>query len=216
MNPADCRIKKWLRDHLNIEICEKKLDLLMEHKNIVLEKNKFMNLTAITDENEFITKHIIDSFTLLPLIPNSSEVIDVGTGAGFPGVVLKIMREDIKMYLMDSKKKRVDFLEETLKNLEISGVILIHGRSNEWVNKNQKRFGVCTARAVADLGKLVSLTFPLLRKGGFLLAMKGPDVQEEMNKAKPIIKMFGGFIADITPFEIDRGIKRSVVKIAKQ
>ena len=206
-------IAYWLKSNLDIDICKTKLELLTEFKKIVLEKNKVMNLTAITNDNEFDIKHIIDSLTLLPLIPHGSKVIDVGTGAGFPGIVLKIMRDDIKLCLMDSRKKRVDFLSEAIHKLNLKSILLLNARSEEWAKKNPDRFDICTARAVAELSKLVAYTLPLLNKDGTLLAMKGPDPQKELQKAKPAIKKRGGIIKDIKTYEISKELKRSIIII---
>ena len=209
-------ISTWLKSNLDIDIDNNKLKRLMEFKNIVLEKNKVMNLTAITDDHEFVVKHIIDSFTLLPLIPHGSEVIDVGTGAGFPGVVLGVMRDDIRLSLMDSRKKRIDFLEEAVRNLKLTNIRLINARSEEWAKKNKERFDICTARAVAELNKLAAYTLPLIKKGGTVLAMKGPNVQNELQKAKTTIRKFGGEVGDVKTYEIADGIKRSIVMVTKK
>ena len=210
------QIPTWLKQNLDITVCSNKLNLLSEFKNIVLEKNKVMNLTAITDEKDFTIKHIIDSLTLLPHIPQNSELIDVGTGAGFPGIVLKIMREDISLSLIDSRKKRIDFLKEAIHKLNLTNIQLINARSEEWAKKNPKRFDICTARAVAELSKLVAYTLPLLKKGGHLLAMKGPDIQGELQKAKPAIKKQGGEIKDTKTYEISKGVKRTIIIITKE
>ena len=206
-------VSAWLRSNLRLDISDQKMSLLTEFKNIVLEKNKVMNLTAITDDHDFAVKHIIDSLTLLPLIPHGSEVIDVGTGAGFPGIVLKITRDDIELSLMDSRKKRMDFLAEAVHMLNLRDIRLINARSEEWAKENPDRFDICTARAVAELNKLVVYTLPLLKKGGCLLAMKGPDVRDELYKAKPAIKKLGGEVVDIKTYDIAEGVKRSVISI---
>ena len=206
-------ISSWLKSNHGFEICDKKLSLLNDFKNIVIEKNKVMNLTAITDDKDFIIKHIIDSLTLLPYIPYGCEVIDVGTGAGFPGIVLKIMRDDIILSLLDSRKKRVDFLTEVVHKLNLTDIRLINARSEEWAKKNHERFDICTARAVAELSKLVQYTLPLIKKGGTLLAMKGPCVQIELEKAKPVIKKYGGEVKKIIKLEIAEGIKRTIISI---
>ena len=210
---ADDLIKCWLKTRLGLFISDEKLDLLLKFKNIVLEKNKELNLTAITDDFEFCVKHIIDSLTLLPHIPPSSEVVDVGTGAGFPGVVLKIMRDDIKLCLIDSTKKKIDFLHDALKRLNMADIDLIHTRSEQWAKSNAKRYDICTARAVAELPKLVGYTLPLLKKGGCLLAMKGPGVQSEIQKAKPAIQKHGGVIEDVFTYMLPEGLTRNIVVI---
>ena len=208
-------ISDWLSSN-NIDFSTAKLDKLANFKNIVLEKNKVMNLTAITDVQDFDIKHIIDSLTLLPLIPWGSEVIDVGTGAGFPGIVLKIMREDISLTLMDSRKKRIDFLSEAIHKLSLPDTRLINARSEEWAKNNPKRFDICTARAVAELSKLVTYTLPILKEGGTLLAMKGHNIEEELQKAKTALKKQGGTIKNILTFEIAAGLKRSIIVVRSE
>ena len=209
-------ISSWLMSNQGMDICNKKLSLLAEFKKIVLEKNKVLNLTAITDDHDFTIKHLIDSLTLLPLIPHGSKVIDVGTGAGLPGIVLKIMRDDIKLSLMDSRKKRIDFLEEAIHKLNLQDVRLINARSEEWAKNNPERFDICTARAVAEFRKLIKFTLPLLNAGGILLAMKGPNVQNEIEKAKPALTKYGGIIDDIKTFEIAEGLKHSIIIVRNE
>ena len=208
-------VSMWLQENLGIAPTGEQLRKLEMHKSLVLAKNEVMNLTAITDDWEFDVKHIIDSLALLPLIPHGSSVVDVGTGAGFPGVALKIMRSDISVCLMDSRRKKVDFLREVLDALGISDAEFAHARSEEWAKKNPRRFDICTARAVAELGKLAGYALPLLKPGGLLLAMKGPDIADELAKAEPAIKKHGGSVEYIKRYEIDEGVWRSVVAVGR-
>jgi 16S rRNA (guanine527-N7)-methyltransferase len=177
-----------------------------------------MNLTAITDEAEFAVKHFIDSLTLMPWLPAGAKVLDVGTGAGFPGVPLKIARPDIKLTLMDSLRKRIFFLRETVDGLKLEDVTCLHARAEEFIRKpeHKERYDICTARAVARLTGLVGYTLPFVKPGGLLLAMKGADVTDELNEARPVIKKLGGAVTEVKPVEIGMGITHTVVVIGKR
>jgi 16S rRNA (guanine527-N7)-methyltransferase len=190
---------------------------LAEFKGRVLEANKYMNLTAITGGEEFAVKHFIDSLSLHAWLPYGAKVVDVGTGAGFPGVPLKIARPDIELTLMDSLRKRVFFLRETLERLSISGVNCLHARAEEYNRKPEHRqsYDICAARAVARLAALAGYTLPFVKRGGLLLAMKGADVNEELDEAAPVIKKLGGEVKEVKAIEIGLGITHSVVVIGK-
>ena len=207
-------VNSWLETNFNIKLPLKKIELLDKYMQLVLEANKYVNLTAITNTRDFIVKHIIDSLTLIPHIPQDCELIDVGTGAGFPGVVVKLARDDIKLFLMDARKKRINFLAEALNKINIDAET-VHARSEEWAKTNTRRFGCCTVRAVGKLDKLACFTLPILKKTGILLAMKGPDVKTEIRESAYALKKFGGEIVDIKTYDIDEGLKRNIIVIKK-
>ena len=198
----------------NITLSPNQLNQLTQLQQEVLETNKTMNLTAITDPTDFAIKHIIDSLTLIPFISDSSDVIDVGTGAGFPGVVLKIAKPDIKITLLDSTQKRIKFLQKMVDKLSLSSVQCIHARAEEYAKKHSN-FDICTARAVARFDTLAGYTLPLVKQGGLVLAMKGPDVSVEINDAKPIIKKLGGKVRQISVVEISPDIRHSIILVDK-
>ncbi len=201
----------------NIEIDGGQLSLLSAYQNRVLEVNEHMNLTAITGDENFTVKHFIDSLTLLPWLPQNAKVIDVGTGAGFPGVPLKIMRPDVGITLMDSLRKRVYFLRESINLLCLENVCCVHARAEEFVRKPDYReqYDICAARAVARLSVLAGYTLPFVKRGGLLLAMKGPDAAEEIAEAAPIIKRLRAEIKEVKPVEIAEGITHTVIVIEK-
>ncbi|MCL1843822.1 MAG: 16S rRNA (guanine(527)-N(7))-methyltransferase RsmG [Defluviitaleaceae bacterium] len=205
-------ILDWAR-HQGFAISDAQLDTLEAYQNQVLKVNRHMNLTAITDDSDFAIKHIIDSLTLLPFIGENASVIDIGTGAGFPGLVLRIMREDIKLTLLDSLLKRVNFLRETAEMLGFPETECIHARAEEFSKKRPAAYDICTARAVASLDKLAAYALPLVKKGGAFLAMKGPDVFAELEKAKPAIKKYGGLVKNVHITEIAEGVRHSIVII---
>jgi 16S rRNA (guanine527-N7)-methyltransferase len=205
-------IEKWAENKL--KITDTQFDALEAYQNRVLEINKHMNLTAITGDEDFAVKHIIDSLTLLPYIREGAGVIDIGTGAGFPGLVLRIMK-NIRLTLLDSLRKRVVFLRETADMLGFPETECVHARAEEWQKKHAEVYDICTARAVASLDKLAGYALPLVKKDGLFLAMKGRDVGGEIENAKPALKKFGGVIEEVKIAEIAEGLEHSVVVIRK-
>lgn len=162
---------------------------------LVIEWNQKMNLTAITEPEEFAVKHVIDSLSALDMarFPKNASLIDVGTGAGFPGIPLKIMRPDLKLVLVDSLNKRVGFLREVASRLAFSDTEAIHGRAEELARDKQYRekFTLATARAVARLNVLCELCVPFIKTGGYFIAMKGAQYQEEISEAKTSLAVLG-------------------------
>ena len=186
-------------------------------QNRLLTVNQYLNLTAITTEADIAVKHFIDSMTLLPWIPHGANVIDVGTGAGFPGLVIKILRPDIQITLVDALRKRIHFLQETIGLMQLTGVLCIHARAEALSKTPQHRasYPICTARAVAKLGKLAGYTLPFLHNGGRLLAMKGPDITDELKNAKKFLNKFNGILIEAVKVEIAAGIVHTVAVIEK-
>jgi len=182
---------------------------LLKHKEMVLQTNKSMNLTAITDAKDFDIKHIVDSLTLLPYIKEGVTLADIGAGAGFPGVVLAIMRPDISVTLIDSLQKRVRFLENVVAVLGLTNVTCMHARAEELKDTT---FEITTARAVASLDKLAKWILPITSNE--FLAMKGPDMAAELDKAKPAIKKYGGRLEDVYSVSVC-GMERNIISIIK-
>ena len=187
------------------------------YKNLLLEWNEKINLTAIKDENEIFVKHFEDSLTILNAVdikPNST-LIDVGTGAGFPGMVLKIARPDLNVTLLDGHKKRFLFLEDLQSKLNLNCENL-HLRAEEAAKKEHLResFNIATARAVAKLNVLSELCLPFVKKGGFFIAMKGPDL-EELETSANALKILGGKIEQIKSVKLSNGDERNLVIIKK-
>ena len=202
-----------------ISINEKQLGQMVAVSNHLLDWNQRMNLTAITDYEGIWQKHFADSLTLLPFLPPSQDgkfcMIDVGTGAGFPGIPLKIMRPDIEMILLDSLRKRVNFLESVVKLLELSDIKCIHSRAEDFnmIKDGRSKYAICTARAVARLDKLCKWCMPFLAPGGHFLAMKGRDVMDEVNDARGVIRKMGGEVVEVREVEIVPGLVHSVVVV---
>ena len=183
---------KELAIKFNIELTDEMIEKFFLYKELLLEWNEKINLTAITEEKEIIIKHFIDSLTIEKYIPQNAKVIDVGTGAGFPGIPLKIARPDIELVLLDSLNKRINFLNEVIDKCKLDKVQTIHGRAEEIAHKNEYRekFDISTARAVANIATLSELCTPFLKIGGTFVCMKA-DADEERENAKSAIKILG-------------------------
>ena len=169
----------------------------------VLEKNKVMNLTAITDEADFARLHLLDSAALLNVADFSGHrAVDVGTGAGFPGVPLRILCPDVRMTLLDSTGKRVDFLRETCAALGLGNVDCVHARAEEFAAEHRESFDLAVSRAVAALPVLCELCLPLVKVGGQFLAMKSARSDGELEGAMDAIAALGGRLADVVDYAI--------------
>ena len=203
---------------IGIELKEEQLEKFYLYMNILLEWNEKINLTAITNEDEIILKHFVDSLTINKYIEDSKSLIDVGTGAGFPGIPIKILRQDLKITLLDSLNKRINFLNEVIEKLELKNIECIHGRAEEFgKNKNyREKYDISTSRAVANMSTLSEYLIPFVKIGGKVLAMKGDKAEEELEEAKKAIKLLGGKVENIDNFYLPNSdIKRSIIIIKK-
>jgi 16S rRNA (guanine527-N7)-methyltransferase len=191
----------------NIFVDTKTISKFEKYMKLVLEWNEKVNLTAVTDENEFIKKHFIDSILCADFdeLRNANTVIDVGTGAGFPGVPLALVFPDKQFLLIDSLNKRIKILREILKELEISNVSVLHTRAEDLAHNSEYRekFDICVSRAVANLSVLSEYCLPFINIGGFFIAYKGSDFEEELKSAKRAINILGGEIKDIRNKEFE-------------
>lgn len=204
---------------LSVRFSVKQVEQFFEYMNLLLEWNERMNLTAITDPEEIILKHFIDSITILKNIENNAKIADVGTGAGFPGIPLSIMRPDLKITLVDSLNKRLIFLQEVVNKLELKNVNIIHARAEEFGQnkKYRENFNVATSRAVANLATLSEYLIPLVKVGGKVVAMKASELQEEVENARNAINVLGGKIETIEEFNLPQSdIGRTIVIIRKE
>ena len=180
---------------LGIDVSGEALEKLIKYADILKTWNEKMNLTAICDDFGIATKHFFDSSTPILTGLINGKVIDVGTGAGFPGMVLKILKPEIEITLLDSLKKRLSFLEEVAKELDLS-VNLVHMRAEDGGRQMRGKFDTAVSRAVANMSVLSELCIPFLKDGGHFLALKGPLAQSELEEAKRAIHILGG---DIIP-----------------
>ena len=193
------------------------LPQLEAYAALLLEKNRVMNLTAITDPQEVATLHLLDCAALLTMADlRGKQVIDVGTGAGFPGMVLRILEPDFDLTLLDSLGKRVDFLREVCAALSLQRVDCVHARAEEFAAGHRQQYDAAASRAVANLNLLCELTLPLVKVGGQFLAMKSVSSDEEIQGARGAIGQLGGRIADIRDYTVpETQVRHRLVVIEK-
>lgn len=200
-------------------IDENKAKQLELYGNLLIEWNEKMNLTAITEPKEVVFKHFLDCLLFFKCIevPENASVIDVGTGAGFPGIVLKIARPDIKLTLLDSLNKRITFLNEVIEKLDLENTKAVHLRAEDGARNPEyrERFDIATARAVAPLNILSEYCLPYVKKGGMFVSLKGPQAAEEIAGAEKAVSLLGGEKPMLFTEEIEGIGKRSIVKIKK-
>lgn len=210
------KLLKELFEKYNIPHTNKMLEKLEVFYNIVVEENKKFNLTAITEKNDFAVKHILDSCLPHAMLPQNAKVIDVGAGAGFPSIPLKIIREDINLLMLDSLNKRVNFLNNTVNLLGLKNAVAIHSRAEDYAIKNRETFDVAIARAVASMETLSEYCLPFVKPDGYFIALKGSSYKEELDKANYAIEILGGKLEDIQNInlqEVDG--ERANIKIKK-
>lgn len=207
-----------LAEKIEINLDENKQEKFYNYMNLLLEWNEKINLTAITEPDDIILKHFIDSMTIIKYIEKNKKVIDVGTGAGFPGIPCKIIREDMNIVLLDSLNKRINVLKEIIEKINLKEIEAVHARVEEFgKNKeNREKYDIAVSRAVANLSVLAEYMIPLIKVGGKCICMKGPDAEEEIKKAKKAIEILGGKIEKIDEFELpESDIKRTIIIISK-
>ena len=176
---------------------------LLRYADLLVEKNKVMNLTAITEPADIAALHFLDSAALLTLADfKNKKVADVGTGAGFPGMPLRIVEPSIRLTLLDSLNKRVDFLKEVCEDLALTNVDCVHARAEEFAAKKRESFDIVTSRAVANLQMLSELCLPLVKVGGYFLSMKAVDSDQELADAKHAIEVLGGQVEKVETYAI--------------
>lgn len=199
----------------------KQLEQLTIYYEMLVDKNKVMNLTAITEFDDVLQKHFLDSIAVARYVDltGNLSVIDLGTGAGFPGMPLKIMFPNLKMTLADSLNKRILFLDEVIDALGLDGITTVHGRAEDLaVNGNyREQFDYCVSRAVANLSTLSEYCLPFVKLGGSFISYKSGEIEEELSAAKKAIFLLGGKVKEVVPFQLDgTDISRSFVMIGKE
>lgn len=187
---------------LGIDINDEKITLLEKYAEMLTEWNEKMNLTAICDKEGIATKHFLDSGTALLTDKVKGRVIDVGCGAGFPGLVLKILKDDIDLVLLDSLNKRLNFLNAVIDETGLGGVETVHARAEDGARRMREQFDTAVSRAVANMTVLAELCLPFVKVGGYFLALKGPLADEELSHAKKAIEILGGKVEGIVEAEI--------------
>lgn len=205
---------------LGIELTDRQIEKFLLYYEMLIEWNGFMNLTAITEYDEVMKKHFIDSLSLIKAYDLSQErkVIDIGTGAGFPGLVLKIAFPQLEITLLDSLNKRIQFLDAVIQNLSLTGVETVHGRAEDYAKPGKLRecFDLAVSRAVSNLSTLSEYCLPFVKQGGYFISYKSEKISEEAEAAQNAIVLLGGKIQKQVDFTLpDSDIYRNFLLIEK-
>ena len=203
---------------IDIILSDEQVNKFYKYMSLLIEWNEKINLTAITEPKDIILKHFIDSMTISRYIKDSDRIIDVGTGAGFPGIPIKIIKEENEIVLLDSLNKRISFLNEVIKELGLNNINCIHSRAEEaGRNKNfREKFDISTSRAVANMSVLSEYLIPFTKMGGKVIFMKGSEIEQELEDSKNAIKLLGGKINKIDNFYLPNSdMQRNIILIDK-
>lgn len=206
---------------LHIELSEKQMEQFLQYYEMLVEKNKVMNLTAITEFDEVVEKHFLDSVSLTKQMDlhQPLKVLDLGTGAGFPGIPLKIVFPELEITLMDSLNKRVLFLQDVISSLQLQDIEAVHGRAEEAARNKKYRegFDLCVSRAVANISTLSEYCLPFVKIGGSFISYKSSTIEDELEDGKKGIAILGGKVKNVYKFTLpDSELQRSFVVIQKE
>ena len=204
---------------IDVILDEEQIQKFYKYMELLLEWNEKINLTAIVEPHDIILKHFVDSLTVCKELEKNKTLADIGTGAGFPGIPVKILRPDLDITLIDSLNKRVNFLTMVIETLKLEKIVALHGRIEDF-GKNKKyreKFDYVTSRAVANLSTLSEYMIPLAKIGGKCICMKGSNIDEELKNAEKAIKILGGKIEKVDTFLLpDTDMGRNIILIKKE
>lgn len=213
-------LMKEAANEVGLELTEVQYEQFIKYMRLLQEWNEKINLTAITEDEEVIKKHFIDCIKAFKsdAIKNARNIIDVGTGAGFPGLPIAIMNPNVEVTLLDSLNKRINFLNLVIRELGLNNVTTIHSRAEDGARKPELRekFDVATSRAVANMAVLSEFCMPYVKKGGYFVALKGPAIDEELENGSNAIKILGGELKGIIEVSIEEtDLKHNIVEVKK-
>ena len=213
-------LMKEAANEVGLELTEVQYEQFIKYMRLLQEWNEKINLTAITEDEEVIKKHFIDCIKAFKsdAIKNARNIIDVGTGAGFPGLPIAIMNQNVEVTLLDSLNKRINYLNIVVRELGLKNVTTIHSRAEDGARKQELRekFDVATSRAVANMAVLSEFCMPYVRKGGYFVALKGPSIDEELKNAGNAIQTLGGELKGIIEVSIEEtDLKHNIVEVEK-
>lgn len=213
-------ILKRAAENEGLAFDEDKYNKFIKYMDILKSWNEKINLTAIVDNDGIIKKHFIDSIKIFRIseFKDARRVIDVGTGAGFPGIPIKIMMPEIEVVLLDSLSKRINFLNEVISELGLKGITAVHGRAEDFARLSdyRERFDASVSRAVANMAVLSELCIPFVKKGGYFVALKGPAVEEEIEEGSKAINVLGGQLKQTINVDIEgTDLNHNLVVVSK-
>lgn len=214
------QLMKEACEEVGLELTEDQYNKFIDYMKLLQEWNEKINLTAITEDEDVIKKHFIDCIKIFKsnAVKNAKSIIDVGTGAGFPGLPIAIMNPDVKVVLLDSLNKRINFLNLVVKELGLTNVTTIHSRAEDGARNPELRekFDVATSRAVANMAVLSEFCLPYVKKNGHFVALKGPAIEEELENGKAAIKILGGELKNIIEVSIEgTDLRHNIVEVLK-
>ncbi len=214
----DINLFKEELELLNIKVNNNQLVQLNKYYELLIEYNKVMNLTGITEKEEVYLKHFYDSLTIVKAIDlnKEKELCDIGTGAGFPGMVIKILYPDLNVTLVDSLNKRIKFLDVVIKELDLKKIVTVHARCEEYASKNREKFDVVTSRAVTHLSPLIEFSIPMVKVGKYCIPLKA-NITNELEESKKALKILNSKIIEIIEFKLPiENSNRNIIKIKKE
>ena len=201
---------------INVNLEPEQIEQFYTYMQELIEWNNKINLTAIIEPEEIIKKHFIDCLSIIKYIKDDNKIIDVGTGAGFPGIPIKIANKSLNMTLLDSLNKRISFLNEIITKLKLSNIETVHARAEEYIaNGKREKYDIAVSRAVANLPTLLEYLMPYVKVNGICICMKGPKAQAELEESKKAIEILGGRLEKIENIKIDENMDRNIIIIRK-